>query len=88
MLECKGWVLSGFGVVTIEVKVLLGVCGFVVDICDDLVIFVFMRMSENSSSLEVCSIGNFILGFCLRILENVEEVYLYLTFMLVSLGRP
>ena len=40
MLECKGWIYTVFGVVGIEVEVLLGVCGFVVDICD-LTVFSF-----------------------------------------------
>ena len=34
---------TDFGVAAIEVAVLLVVCGFVVDICDDLAFFVFMR---------------------------------------------
>ena len=32
VLECKRWILYSFGVVAIEVEVLLDVCGFVVDI--------------------------------------------------------
>ena len=41
----------------IEVEVLLGVCGFVVEICDALAIFIFFtRMSKNGSSLKLCSI--------------------------------
>ena len=36
MLECKGWILYSFlGAGAIEVDVLLGVCGFVVDIWGD-----------------------------------------------------
>ena len=30
-----------FGLVAVEVEVLLGVCRFVVDICDDLAIYIF-----------------------------------------------
>ena len=37
----KDWFYTVFGVVAIEVEVLLGVCGFVVDICDDLALFIF-----------------------------------------------
>ena len=48
--------------VAIEAEVLLGVCVFVLDICDDLVITLFMRMSKNGSSFALCSIINFILG--------------------------
>ena len=47
-------------VVTIEMEVLLGVCGFVVDICDDLAIFIFMRMTKNGNSLKLYSTVNFI----------------------------
>ena len=43
-------------------EVLLGVFWFMVDICGDLAIFVFMGMSKNGSSLKLCSIDNFILG--------------------------
>ena len=38
MLEYKDTV---FGVVAFEVEVLLGVCWFVLDICDNLAIYVF-----------------------------------------------
>ena len=47
-------------------EVLLGVCWFVVNICDDLAIYDFIRMSKNGNSFKLCSIVNFILGcrFC------------------------
>ena len=49
-------------------EVLLGVCWFVVDIYDDFIIYVFIRMSKNGNSFKLCSIVNFILGcrFCSR----------------------
>ena len=34
----------------------------VVDTCEDLTIYIFMRMSKNGCSFELCSIVNFILG--------------------------
>ena len=43
-------------------EVLLFICCFVVDICDDLTIYIFIKMSKNGSSFELCSIVNFILG--------------------------
>ena len=46
---------------TFKDEVLVGVCGFVVDICDDLAIFDFMGISKNGSSLKLCSIVDFIL---------------------------
>ena len=49
-------------------EVLLGVCRFVVDICVDFTIYVFIRMSKNGKSFKLCSTVNFILGcrFCSR----------------------
>ena len=41
MIECK--ILYIFSVVAFEVKVLLGVCWFVIDICDDLAIYIFYK---------------------------------------------
>ena len=46
----------------IEVEVLLDVCGFVVDICNDLVICLFIRVSKNGCSFELGSMINFIFG--------------------------
>ena len=69
MLVCKGWILYSFWVVAFEVEVLLGVCWFVVDICDDLAIYVFfIRMSINGNFFKLCSVVDFILGcrFCSR----------------------
>ena len=43
MLEYKGRILYSFWVVAFEVEVLLSVCWFVVDICDDLAIYVFYK---------------------------------------------
>ena len=34
-------IYAAFGMVTFEVDVLLGICGFVVNFCDNLAIFVF-----------------------------------------------
>ena len=39
-----------FRVVAFEVELLLGICGFVVYICDDLAIYVLYKDVENSSS--------------------------------------
>ena len=59
--------------VAFEVEVLLGVSWFVVDICDDLAIYVFIRMSKNGNSSELCSIVNFILGwrFCSKLFKSL-----------------
>ena len=43
LLECKDGFYTVFGVVAFEVEVLLGVGGFVVDICDDLAIYSFYK---------------------------------------------
>ena len=43
-------------------EVLLGICWFVVDICDDLAIYVFIMMSKKGNSVKLCAIVNFILG--------------------------
>ena len=44
LLACKGWILNSFGlVVASEVEELLGVCWFVVHICDDLAIYLFYK---------------------------------------------
>ena len=49
-----------FGVVNIEVEVLLGVCDFVVDICDNCPFSFLMKMSKNGNYLKLCSVVNFI----------------------------
>ena len=51
MLEWKEWILYSFGGGD-----LLGLCGFGVNICDNLNVFVF-----NYNSLKSCSMVNFIL---------------------------
>ena len=58
-------------------EVLLGVCWFVVDICDVLAMYVFIRMSKNDSSFELCSIVNFIFGcrFCCRLCNLLMPPY-------------
>ena len=43
MLECKGWIVNSFEMVAFEVEVLLSVCWFVVDIWDNLAIYVFYK---------------------------------------------
>ena len=43
MLACKAWILYTFELVASDVEVLLGVCWFVVDVCDDLTIYVFYK---------------------------------------------
>ena len=57
MLECKGWILYSF-----EVEVLLGICGFVVDICNDLAIYVFIKISKNASSFVTAFHSKFYFG--------------------------
>ena len=68
-------------------KVLLGVCGFVVVNCDDLAIFVFMRMYKNGSSFELRSIVNFILvyGFWSRLCSSLMSSHGYFQNMKQSL---
>ena len=56
---CLG-VKDGF-YTTFEVEVLFGVCGFVINVCNNLDIFIFMEMSKNGSFLKLCSMVNFIL---------------------------
>ena len=60
-------------------KVFLCVCGFVVDICDDLAILFLMRISKNGSSLKLCSTVNFILGckFFSRLCNSLMFPYGY-----------
>ena len=72
-----------FGVVASEVEVLLGVCWFVVDICDDFAIYVFTRMSKNGSSFRLCSIVNFILGcrFCSSSCNSLMSPHGYFQYM-------
>ena len=43
MLEWKTRILYRFWVVAFELEVFLGVCWFVVDICDHLAIYVFYK---------------------------------------------
>ena len=53
-------------------EVLLGVYWFLIDICDDLAIYVFIRISRNIISFKLCSIVNLILGcrFCCRLCNS------------------
>ena len=48
MISVRDGFYTVLGVMAIEIGVLSGVCGFVVDICNDWAIFIFlMRMSKN-----------------------------------------
>ena len=47
-------------------EVLLGVCGFVVNVSDNLAILIFMRMTKSGCSLKLCFVMNFILRYRFR----------------------
>ena len=51
-----------FWVMTFKIEVLLGVCGFVVNICDNLAILIFNEEIKNRNSFNLCSMVNFISG--------------------------
>ena len=51
-----------FGGMNFEMVVFLGVCAFVVNVCDNLAILVFNEDVKNGSSLKLSSVVNFILG--------------------------
>ena len=48
-------------------------CLLVVAICDDLAVYIFIRMSKNGHSFELCSVVNFTLGcrFCCRLCNSL-----------------
>ena len=63
VLECKGWILLGFFFLwALELDVSLGVYWFLIDICDDSTIYIFMRISKKVIFFKVFYIGHYILG--------------------------